>query len=118
MDSVFTTIFEQFKEVRYIAIYQNAQLSKRQRESELSNSSSGETDTYEELLVNPVLLKLATQRGDIDCGGLRFLIICYGHFTQIVKSVDQGHASVCLEKSANASEMAPKIFDLIDELLS
>ena len=32
-------------------------------------------DRYEELLVNPTLLTLAGQRGDIDYGGLRCLVL-------------------------------------------
>ncbi|HEX6048536.1 MAG TPA: hypothetical protein VFZ21_04685 [Gemmatimonadaceae bacterium] len=32
-------------------------------------------DRYEELIVNPTLITLTKQRGDIDCGGLEFLVI-------------------------------------------
>ena len=51
--------------------------------SGLIDASSGESDRYEELLVNPTLLTLAAQRGDIDCGGLRYLVVAYRNFWQL-----------------------------------
>jgi hypothetical protein len=78
--------FEVSKDVRYVAVYINDGLTMKARES-LADSSSSESDKYEELLVNPTLIKLASQRGNIDCGGLRFLIIGYGNFFQFVYPV-------------------------------
>ena len=72
--------------VRYVAIYQDGLLVSQQREAVIGASHS-ESDRYEELLVNPTLLKLAKQRGDIDCGGLRFLIVRYDNFYQLIKGV-------------------------------
>lgn len=46
----------------------------------ISDNSSADTDRYEELFVNPVLLTAARQRGNIDCGGLNFIIIACGNF--------------------------------------
>ena len=43
---------------------------------------------YEELLVNPTLLELTRQRGNIDCGGLEYLVIRYGNFFQLVLPPD------------------------------
>jgi hypothetical protein len=43
-------------------------------------------------------LKLAGQRGDIDCGGLRYLVVAYGHFWQVVIPAGPvGHVSVAVE---------------------
>ena len=36
-----------------------------------------ETDRMEELIVNPVALELFARRGNIDLGGLRFLVVRY-----------------------------------------
>jgi hypothetical protein len=58
-------------------------------------------DLCEELLVNPALLTLATQRGNIDCGGLRYLIIGYGHFHQLVVPGAGGHVSIAFEVGTN-----------------
>ena len=78
--------------VRYAAILHQGALRLHER-SGLQGASDPESDRYEELLVNPTLLTLVTQRGNIDCGGLRFVIIRYGNFFQIVRSIPEGHLS-------------------------
>ena len=78
-EKIIISLFEEFSEVRYVALYIDDDLVCRQKEV-TSDGSSGESDKYEELLVNPTLLKLASQRGNIDCGGLNFLIVGYGNF--------------------------------------
>ena len=105
-----------FSEVRYVAIYQKDQLISKQKGS-VSNSSAGESDQYEEILVNPTLLKLASQRGNIDCGGLNYLLIGYGNFFQLVKEIPNGHISICLEKEADLNAIPEQIFTKIDYLL-
>lgn len=72
----------------------------RQRE-DLATASAEESDRYEELLVNPTLLKLARQRGEIDCGGLRFLIVGYGNFHQLIVPLEAGHVSIAFELDAD-----------------
>ena len=86
-------IFALSDKIRYVAIYQEEQLQSRSREG-TENDSSSESDRYEELLVNPTLLTLTTQRGNIDCGGLEYLIIRYGNFFQFVLPTVWGHVSV------------------------
>jgi hypothetical protein len=39
--------------------------------------------------------KLARQRGDLDCGGARFVLVGYGNFHWIVIDLPDGHLSVC-----------------------
>ena len=102
-------LINQFSDVRYIAIYDNNELFTFEKEG-LVNNSSHETDKYEELLVNPTLLKLTTQRGNIDCGGLDFLIVSYGNFYQLVKSTKNGHISICIDKKADLNNLPKKIF--------
>jgi hypothetical protein len=94
--------------VRYVAIYRHGALASASR-SDLANASSSESDKYEELLVNPTLLKLLTQRGDIDCGGLKYVLIRYGSFFEFVASTLDGHVSVGLEPSADPLTLVPKI---------
>jgi hypothetical protein len=60
----------------------------------LENASASESDKYEELIVNPTLLKCATQRGNIDCGGLRGLVVAYGSFLELMIPISGGHLSV------------------------
>ena len=76
------------------------------------------SDFYEELLVNPALLTLARQRGDLDCGGLRHLVIAYGNFNQVVLPLPDGtgHLSVCLERDADADGVAAQLREILMSL--
>ena len=113
-EKIIESLFGEFSEIRYVAIYIKDKLVYKQKEK-TSDSSSGETDKYEELLVNPTLLKLASQRGNIDCGGLNYLIIGYGNFYQVVKSVPEGHISICIEQKSDLNELPNSIFDYLNE---
>ncbi|HXE90553.1 MAG TPA: hypothetical protein VNK82_06270 [Terriglobales bacterium] len=103
-------------QVRYVAVYWDGVLQSREREG-LSDATSSESDRYEELLVNPTLLKLATQRGNIDCGGLRFLIVGYGNFYQIVGALPRGHLSVAVELSADPIRVASQLQKVVEETM-
>ena len=85
--------------VRYVAVYRHGELRMRQRAG-LDDASAAESDRYEELLVNPTLLTLARQRGEIDCGGLTYLLIRYGHFFTFLHPMADGHVNVGLEPDA------------------
>src|SRR5512135_635904 len=93
-------VFAVSPSIRYVAVYRDGQLSSAQRLG-LANASAGESDKYEELLVNPTLLTLARQRGEIDCGGLEYLVIRYGSFFEIVRAIPGGHLSVGVEPDAD-----------------
>jgi hypothetical protein len=92
--------FEISVDIRYIAVYDNDDLVIKQR-SDINNASSGESDKYEELLVNPVLIKLASQRGNIDCGGLEYFIIRYGNFFVLLFPLGNGHVNIGIEPDSN-----------------
>ncbi|MDH5597726.1 MAG: hypothetical protein OEY34_01300 [Cyclobacteriaceae bacterium] len=99
--------------IRYIAIYTNQKLESWQRDN-LNDSSSSDSDVYEELLVNPTILKIARQRGDIDCGGLDFVIIKYGNFYQLVREFQDGHISICIDQSVNPIEIEKKVNSILN----
>src|SRR5580765_7303184 len=96
-NQIINDLFNSYVDVRYVAVYKDNELIFKQRQ-QTSDSSASDTDKYEELLVNPTLLKIARQRGNIDCGGLRFIIVGYGNFYQLVKEINSGHISICLDK--------------------
>jgi hypothetical protein len=92
-------IFELGPHVRYVAFGSGQDVELEQRDG-LANASDAGSDFFEELLVNPTLLTLARQRGELDCGGLRWILIGYGNFDEVVVPTTSGHVSV-------ASSLAP-----------
>ena len=114
MEHLIKTIFSLSEGIRYIAIYTDGKLISSARE-DLQNASSSESDKYEELIVNPTLLKLVTQRGNIDCGGAQFVLIRYGHFFEFVKPVTKGHVSIGIQLNENPLDLIPLIEDVISK---
>jgi len=100
--------------IRYVAFGSGQDVRTSQRAGVPAASSQG-SDFFEELLVNPTLLTLARQRGELDCGGLRHIIIAYGNFTQVVMPMPgaPGHISVCVEADADAGTVAEQVCDLL-----
>ena len=112
MDELTRAIFDLSADVRYVALGRGQQVTLAQRDG-LADASSSESDRFEELLVNPTLLRLATQRGDIDCGGLRYLVVGYGHFHQLVLPRGDGHVSVAFEPAANPLDFVGSVEELV-----
>lgn len=98
-------------EVRYVATYLDGVHVSAQRPG-LEGASSSESDKYEELIVNPTLLKLVTQRGNIDCGGAKWVVIRYGNFFELVVPVPGGHLSVGIELGGDPLSIAEKVLAL------
>ncbi len=90
--------------VRYVALVVGDELVVNRRRGR-ANPSSGESDYFEERLVNPTLLDLARRRGAEGCGGFDFIIVAYGAFHQLVVPLAGGHVSVALEREANPLEL-------------
>lgn len=111
-NNIIDFMFNFSEDIRYVALYLNNELTFKQRQ-QTPDSSSGDTDRFEELLVNPTLLTLARQRGNIDCGGLRFLIIGYGNFYQLVREINGGHISICLKKSVDLTNFPENVFGFL-----
>ena len=105
-------VFNLSEDIRYVALYEDDQLTKRSR-ADLVGASEDESDKYEELLVNPTLIKLTQQRGNIDCGGMEHIIIQYGNFYQLVIPASNGHLSVAIDKTANPLSIYPLLKNLL-----
>jgi hypothetical protein len=101
--------------IRYVAVLKGKDLIMKSRAG-LENKSSSDSDRFEELVVNPTLLKLVQQRGDIDCGGMQYVIIRYGNFYQWVTPIKDGHVSIGLELSMKKDEIEPLIDSWIRKL--
>lgn len=112
MESLMQQIFAIAENIRYVAIYANDKLISSQRPG-IDNTSSSESDKYEELIVNPAILKLATQRGNIDCGGAEYVIIRYGSFYEFMMPTKDGHVSVGMELNADLLQNVAAIQQLV-----
>jgi hypothetical protein len=104
MNEIARRVFALSPDVRYVATYLDGALALESRAA--ANASGAESDRYEELLVNPTLLLLTQQRGDIDCGGLEYLVVRYGAFYQLVVPVPGGHVSVAVEPTGDPLALA------------
>ena len=113
MEHLIDALFDLSPQVRYVAIYRHGELSLRQRH-DLSLASAAESDRYEELLVNPTVLTLTRQRGEIDCGGLDYVVVRYGNFFQFVAPVESGHVSVAFEPEADPIGRAREVLRTIE----
>lgn len=116
-EEITQAVFRLGSQVRYVALGQGQDITTAQREGVQAPSASG-SDFYEELLVNPALLTLAQQRGNLDCGGLRHLVIAYGNFNQVVVPLPDGtgHLSVCVEREADASAVAAQLQEILGSM--
>src|SRR6476661_5251899 len=112
MESLKEKIFAISKDIRYVAIYSDEKLISSERPG-IENTSSSESDKYEELIVNPTLLKLVTQRGNIDCGGVGYVIVRYGSFYEFIMPLKNGHLSVGIESNAELMRIVAAIQDLL-----
>jgi hypothetical protein len=113
-DELLDAILALGTEVRYVAVGHGQEVRTAQRDG-LAEASCADSDFYEELLVNPALLTLARQRADLDCGGLRHLLVAYGNFTQVVVPLrgERGHVSVCVELGADPLAVAARVIELV-----
>ncbi len=111
---LFPAMFDVSQSIRYVALLQDGKLDKMERPG-LSGASSSESDKYEELIVNPTLITLLRQRGNIDCGGLEYVIIRYGNFFQYVRPIPGGHISVAFETTCDYVPLLPRIEKLLSQ---
>lgn len=98
--------------VGYVALESAGQVLMRTA-PELVSDTTPETNFYEELLVNPTLVKLVSQRAQLDCGGLRYIAIGYGHFMQFVMPTRTGHISIGVPRGTQPAEFADRVQNIL-----
>ncbi len=74
--------------------------------------ATSDSERWDELVVNPVLLELARRRGDVDCDGLDYLLVRYRRFFNLVLALDGGHLSVVLEPDAEPLSLVRPILEV------
>jgi hypothetical protein len=112
-DAVISSVLSMSADVRYVAVARGQDVEMRQR-ADLNTTSGADSDRFEELLVNPTLLTLARQRGEIDCGGLRFVIVGYGNLHQLVMPFPNGHVSIAFEPRADPLAWVERIAEILE----
>jgi hypothetical protein len=105
MNNQIQTIFNLSSQARYVATYANTNLESQQRDG-LGDTSAGGSDHYQELFINPTILTAASQRGNLDCGGMNHIVIPYGNFFQVAMPTTNGHVSVCVALKGDPIEIA------------
>ena len=100
-------------EIRYAAICDGIKVLSHQRQ-DLLQSSASTSDLYEELFVNPTLMKILTQRGSLDCGGFEYALVRYGNFFQFVTPIaETAHISIAIEADGDITRIIPLLRDKI-----
>lgn len=113
-DALLDRIFQVSPHIRYAAVLVGSEVHLRQRDG-FEHAPTESSESYAERLTNPALLTLATQRGAIDCGGARYLLIRYGHFFQFLRATGHGHVAVSLEAGADVIGLAGRLDAMIEK---
>lgn len=110
-------LMSQYAQIRYVACESGGVVQMRQREGLADGTeSSAESDRYEELFVNPTLLLLTARRGMIDCGGMRYVTVAYGNFTQLVSPIANGHISIAIDRSQAQTALFEQILNTVTDI--
>jgi len=104
-----TQIFELDASIRYIAVNQGGEIV--EMEQRIATFNPIETDKMEELIVNPTVLNITKRRGDLDLGGVNFVLIQYGLQYQAIFNYRDGHVSVGIELVSNAISIVNNILN-------
>jgi hypothetical protein len=108
-DRISQRLFELDSHIRYVAVNQSGQIVEMEQSPNWPSYNPPDTDRMEELIVNPVVLELGRRRGDLDLGGIRYVVIRYGMQYQLLFPYRQGHLSVGVEIAADVTEVATKV---------
>jgi hypothetical protein len=79
---------------------------------DIGKPTASESDHYEELLVNPAILTLAHKRGNIDCGGLEYVVVATGTSTSY-RSRRRWARFDSVRAGANPVAWADSVIDLL-----
>lgn len=107
-------VFAMSESIRSVAVYYRGRLGSISKPYP-GGAGWWDSDKYEELIVNPTLITLLRQRGNIDCGGIRHIMIRYGTLTQCVVPIEGGHISIAFEPGSHPARRLSRIKKLLSE---
>ena len=111
--SLGSALFAHDARLRYVAVNQRGQVTEMTQNPLHPSTNPTETDRMEELIVNPVVLELTGRRGNLDLGGVRYVIVRYGTQYQLLMLYRQGHLSVGINLADDPIDIANTIAEII-----
>jgi len=99
--------------VRYVAVNQRGALEEMVQGEGHPSFNPLDTDRMEELIVNPVALELFVRRGNLDLGGVHFLVVRYGLQFQLILPWRAGHVSIGVEADGDPLAIAERAAALL-----
>lgn len=87
-------LFDLESRIRYVAVNQNGRIVEMEQSPRHVSHNPQDTDLMEELVVNPIVLEITSRRGNLDLGGVRYVVIRYGTQYQLVMPYGAGHLSI------------------------
>ncbi len=99
--------------IRYVAVNQEAAIVEMVQSESHPSFNPPDTDRMEELIVNPVALELFARRGNLDLGGVQFLVVRYGLQFQIILPWRAGHVSISVEADGDPLAIAARAAALL-----
>jgi len=80
--------------IRYVAVNQKGRIVEMEQSPLHPTLNPHDTDRIEELIVNPIVLEITARRGNLDMGGVRWVMIRYGTQYQLLMPHGEGHLSI------------------------
>ena len=102
------SLFALDEKIRYAAVNQRGVIDEMLQRDGHASFNPPETDRMEELIGNPVAIELFARRGNLDLGGLRFLVVRYGLQYQLVLPWRAGHVSIGIETDGDSLAIADR----------
>ena len=100
-EKLLDAIIELSPTIRYVALHGAGGGEPLIREHPRATATATESERWDELIVNPVLIELASRRGEIDLGGLDHLLVRYRRAYNLVLPLAGGHLSIVLDPDAD-----------------
>ena len=114
--SIAETLFGVDPRVRYVAVNLDGKIVEMEQSPRWPSANPSDTDRMEELLVNPTVIDLVRRRGELDLGGVSYVLIRYGALFQLVTPYRGGHVSVGIEPGPDVLEVAERCVEAIRSL--
>ena len=111
-ERVLDAILELSLNIRYAAVHhRDGEPVLRERTGVAG--ASPDSERWDELVVNPVILELARRRGNVDADGLDYVLVRYGRFFNLILPFESGHVSIVCEPDMDPLPLIPLIRDAI-----